>query len=333
MKVHAAGMLLCLSAVACQQTVAPVRVERTVFLMGTLATLVVESPDRSSGVERLDRMVRLIEETEADLSTWREDSLLSQFNRQPIGTWLDVPRRVCSLLDQVVYWYEETDGAFDPAIGALVEVWSLRGDGRQPSADELAMARARSGFHHFRIDSENCALSRAVDAAIDAGGFGKGAALDRVRHAVRDAPGSWLVDFGGQVAVSSNSGDGGWSIAVAHPEFRDVSILELQLDEGSVATTGGSERDIVMDNDVRLGHVIDPQTGQTVSRRGSVTVWHHDAVVADMLSTALYVMDAKDAVRWSEARGIAAYFADVNPATGLVDRTATEAFSARFLSE
>jgi len=88
-----------------------------------------------------------------------------------------------------------------------------------------------------------------------------------------------------------------------------------------------------MDNDVRLGHVIDPRTGQTVSRRGSVTVWHHDALVADMLSTALYVMDAQDAVRWSEARGIAAYFADVNPETGVVDRTATEAFSARFLSE
>ena len=333
MTLRAVVMGLCLAAVACQRPVIPTRVERTVFLMGTLATLVVESPDRPSGVERLDQMVRLIEETEANLSTWREDSLLSQFNRQPVGTWLNVPRPVCLVLDQVDYWYNETDGAFDPAIGALVEVWALRGDGRHPSADELAVARAQSGFHHVRIDSENCALSRAVDAAIDAGGFGKGAALDRVRHAVRDAPGSWLIDFGGQVAVSSNAGHGGWSIAVAHPEFRDVSILELDLDEGSVATTGGSERDIVTANDVRLGHVIDPRTGQTVSRPGSVTVWHHDALVADMLSTALYVMDAQDAVRWSEARGIAAYFADVNPETGVVDRTATEAFSARFLSE
>ena len=333
MKVHAAGMVLCLSAVACQQTVAPVRVERTVFLMGTLVTLVVESPDRPSSVGRLDRMVRLIEETEADLSTWREDSLLSMFNRQPLGTWLNVPRRVCSVLDQVAYWYEETEGAFDPAIGVLVDAWSLRGEGRQPDADELAAARARSGFRHFAIDAENCALSRAVDAAIDAGGFGKGAALDRVRHAVRDEPGSWLIDFGGQVALSSNFGDGGWPIAVAHPEFRDISILELELDEGSVATTGGSERDIVMNNDVRLGHVIDPQTGQTVSRRGSVTVWHQDAVVADMLSTALYVMGSKNALEWSEARDIAAYFADVDTETGVVVQTATDAFGARFLGE
>ncbi|GIS97807.1 MAG: hypothetical protein CM1200mP25_0440 [Acidobacteriota bacterium] len=39
-------------------------------------------------------------------------------------------------------------------------------------------------------------------------------------------------------------------------------ILELDLDEGSVATTGGSERDIVTANDVRLGHVIDPRAGK-----------------------------------------------------------------------
>jgi len=333
MTLRAAGLGLCLAAVACQQPVTLTRVERTVFLMGTLATFVVESPDRPSGVERLDAMVRLIEDTEADLSTWREDSLLSQLNQQPVGTWLNVTRPVCSVLNQVASWYEETGGAFDPAIGALIEAWSLRGDGRQPNAEELAAARARSGFHHVRIDSENCALFREVDVVIDAGGFGKGVALDRVRHAIRDEPGSWLIDFGGQVAVSSNAGHVGWSIAVAHPEFRDVPILELDLDEGSVATTGGSERDIVTANDVRLGHVIDPRTGQTVSRPGSVTVWHHDALVADMLSTALYVMDAQDAVRWSEARGIAAYFADVNPETGVVDRTATEAFSARFLSE
>ena len=333
MTLRAAGLGRCLAAVACQQPVTLTRVERTVFLMGTLATFVVESPDRPSGVERLDAMVRLIEDTEADLSTWREDSLLSQLNQQPVGTWLNVTRPVCSVLNQVASWYEETGGAFDPAIGALIEAWSLRGDGRQPNAEELAAARARSVFHHVRIDSENCALFREVDVVIDAGGFGKGVALDRVRHAIRDEPGSWLIDFGGQVAVSSNAGHGGWSIAVAHPEFRDVPILELDLDEGSVATTGGSERDIVTANDVRLGHVIDPRTGQTVSRPGSVTVWQHDALVADMLSTALYVMDAQDAVRWSEARGIAAYFADVNPETGVVDRTATEAFSARFLSE
>ena len=230
MTLRAAGLGLCLAAVACQQPVTPTRVERTVFLMGTLATFVVESPDRPSGVERLDAMVRLIEDTEANLSTWREDSLLSQLNQQPVGTWLNVTRPVCSVLNQVASWYEETGGAFDPAIGALIEAWSLRGDGRQPNAEELAAARARSGFHHVRIDSENCALFREVDVVIDAGGFGKGVALDRVRHAIRDEPGSWLIDFGGQVAVSSNAGHVGWSIAVAHPEFRDVPILELDLD-------------------------------------------------------------------------------------------------------
>ena len=63
MKRPAAGMLLCLAAIACQQNPSTVRVERTVFLMGTFATFVSASHDRQTGLDRLDRMVQVIEKT------------------------------------------------------------------------------------------------------------------------------------------------------------------------------------------------------------------------------------------------------------------------------
>ena len=42
----AAGMLLCLAATACHTDSTSIRVERPVFLMGTVATLTVDVPDR-----------------------------------------------------------------------------------------------------------------------------------------------------------------------------------------------------------------------------------------------------------------------------------------------
>jgi thiamine biosynthesis lipoprotein len=39
---------------------------------------------------------------------------------------------------------------------------------------------------------------------------------------------------------------------------------------------------------------------------GSVTVWHRRALVADILSTALFVMGPDEGLRWAESRGIAA---------------------------
>ena len=165
---------------------------------------------------------------------------------------------------------------------------------------------------------------------LDAGGFGKGEALDRVREAERDRPGAWLIDFGGQVAVSGESVAGAWPAAVAHPTRRDTPVLELLLAAGSLATSGGSERDLVLESGARFGHIIDPRTGRPVSRSASVTVWHEDAFAADVLSTALYVMGPEEGLAWAGDYGFAVCFIVPDLPSGDVTFRATPAFAARF---
>ena len=84
---------------AARQTpaVAPIQVERTVHLMGTWATLVVQAADRSAGLQTLERMVGVIERTEASLSTWRADSVLGALNRQPAGEPFGLPPARCAV--------------------------------------------------------------------------------------------------------------------------------------------------------------------------------------------------------------------------------------------
>ncbi len=328
--------LLCLGAAACGLAAAtapsrqPVRVERTVFLMGTVATLVAETADRETGLAKLERMVRVIERTEGELSTWREDSVLSAVNRQPVGEPLAVPRAVCGLLDRLGGWSAATGGAFDPAVGGLIDVWGLRGEGRQPDDDELEAALAVSGLGHLEIDSEACDITRRAAVTLDAGGFGKGEALDRVREAERHRPGAWFIDFGGQIAVSGEVSDGPWTVGLAHPARRDTAVVELALATGSIATSGGSERDLVLEDGTRIGHIIDPRSGRPVSRSGSVTVWHESAFVADALSTALYVTGQEGGMAWAAAHGIAACFIAADPESGDVAFRATPGFESRF---
>lgn len=308
----------------------PVRVERTVFLMGTFATFVAETADREAGLAKLERMVRVVERTEAELSTWRDDSVLSAVNGQPVGEALPVPPTVCGLLRRIGRWHAATDGAFDPAVGALIEAWDLRGDGRQPDDDDLQAALAASGLDKLVLDAESCAVTRRTAVTIDAGGFGKGEALDRVREAERGRSGAWFIDFGGQMTVSGEASDGAWTVGVAHPARRGLSVLELSLAAGSLATSAGSERDLVLEDGSRIGHIIDPRNGWPVIRSASVTVWHESAFVADVLSTALYVMGQDRGIAWAAARGIAACFiAFDRDVVDVVFRT-TPAFEARF---
>ena len=328
MKIAAA--LLCLAAAACQQPAAPVRAERTVVLMGTTATFAADAADRAAALARLERMVRVVEAAEAELSTWRDDSALSELNRQPPGEPLSVPPALCDLLGRLEGWRAATAGAFDPAVGSLIDAWDLRAAGRRPDAAALGAARARAGWPLLGFDGEACAVTRLADATLDAGAFGKGEALDRVRAAERDDPGAWFIDFGGQVAVSGGVAGAEWPVALAHPAHRDRPVAELLLAGGSLATSGGSERALALGSGHRIGHILDPRSGAPVARQASVAVWHPNAFTADVLSTALYVMGPDAGLAWAAARDFAACFIVPGAGSDRVTFLTTPAFERRF---
>ncbi len=313
-----------------QTPTAALRVERTVHLMGTWATLVVEAADRSAGLQALEQMVGVIERAEASLSTWRADSVLGALNRHSAGQPFGLPPALCGLWPRLARWHRLTDGAFDPAVGRLVEAWGLRADGSVPAPDALRAALAATGFAHFGFDAETCRVTRTVDATLDAGAFGKGEALRRLMAVAGDGH-AWMVDFGGQVAAGGRPAAQGWPVAVAHPSRRHQPALELFLAVGSLATSGASERTRVV-GDRPVAHILDPRTGLPVHRHGSVTVWHDDPLAADVLSTALYVMGAGEGLDYAERHGVAALFLAPGPDGdgGTVTFRASRQFEARF---
>ena len=310
------------------------RVKRQVYLMGTRATLVTLAPDRGTGLRQLEWMLQALESTEHELSTWDSDSLISRLNHHPVGQPWSAPAPLCELFDDVFRWYRDTGGAFDPAVGPLLDAWGTRQRGYRPTAAALADARARTGLGHFVFRPGTCDVTRVADASLDSGAFGKGAALDRVvgqGRARETAP--WMIDLGGQVAVSGVPVDGSWPVAIAHPVHRTETAFELALTMGSVAVSGGSERDRWVD-DEPIGHIVDPRTGRPVNRDASVVVWHPRALVADVLATALYVMGVDEGLRWAESQGVAACFLLPNgsPRSARdLDVRATGAFQRRFL--
>ena len=313
-----------------QPAAARAPVERTVLLMGTWATLMVQAPDRPAGLRRLERMVGRIERVEASLSTWRADSVLSALNRRPVNEPFALPPALCGLWPRLARWRCLTGGAFDPAVGRLVEAWGLRTGGAVPAPDALRAAHAASGFARFRFDAEACRVTRTADATLDAGAFGKGEALRRLAADSSDGP-PWLVDFGGQIAVGGAPAEGGWPVALAHPSRRHQAVLDLTLATGSLATSGASERSSAVEGR-RLAHILDPRSGRPVHRAESVTVWHEDPLTADILSTALYVLGADDGLDFAERHGLAAVFLVPDPAAGAARLTvrASPAFRARF---
>lgn len=297
-------------------------VQRDVYLMGTRARLSTYAGSRDVGLVTLESALRVLEDAEQELSTWRRDSSVSALNHQRIGRpWRAAPG-LCRMFADVYRWQSSTGGAFDPSIGRLLDAWDTHGEGRVPTRAELSAARRSSGLGLLAFDESSCTLTRVGDVAIDVGAFGKGEALDRVAAALGHTP--WMVDLGGQISVGAPQADGtSWSMAIAHPLDRSRSVVRVRLSEGSLSTSAGSERDLQV-NGTRVGHILDPRTGQPAAFRGSVTVWHRSGLAADALSTALYVMGPDDGLRWAEWHDISACY--LIPEHGSIRVAMTQSF-------
>jgi len=253
-------------------TLTPI-VRRAQYLMGTVCEITVAS----SNAAQIESAFAEAKRIESMLSTWTEDSALSRLNRGETG---EPPAELTALLGQTLEWSRRTNGAFDPRIRALVEIWKTRGKGALPDNAAIAAALTRHEWEE--------------------GGFGKGYALDRMLATLQASEA--MINFGGQVAVR-----GAFGVTIADPARRDTSVVALTLRNGSLSTSSASEKSFEV-RGRRFSHIIDPRTGQALPPRGSVSVIAAQALTADILSTALYVMGEDDGLRWADANGVAAIF-------------------------
>lgn len=284
--------LLLLAATPCTGDVA---VERSAYLMGTLLRVEARGSDRGCTVAATEAALDEIARLESVLSSWRPDSEVGRLNRAVPGVRVALSPELTGLLAEATSWHERTDGAFDPAVGALIEAWDLRGAGRLPSPSELESARRSSGLARLTLSA---GVAARPDTAwwLDTGAFGKGAALRSAAavlraHGVADA----VLDFGGQLLVLG----GPHEVAVADPRARSEAMPQrLRLTGASISTTSSSERHVAVAG-ARYGHVLDPRNGRPVAAWGSVSVVAADALVADALSTALFVLGPAAALEWA----------------------------------
>lgn len=285
-----------------------VRLSRTVLVMGTQLRMDVLAASRPAALGATESSYQAVLRADALLSTWHASSLDSVNHATP-GDTAVMPSPLAMLLEEVLPWRDSTGAAFEPVSGALSDAWNLRGAGRVPSADDLRQALASTGPLAMAIRG-SIAVRQCDGAWLDSGAFGKGAALRLAARALaNDGIHAALLDFGGQVlAVGAPEGANGWTIAVADPRDRQRAALELLIRDMSASTSAQSERFVTVDGR-RYGHILDPRTGRPVPAWGSVTVIAADPLLADILSTALFVMGPDDGLAWANRhRSIGAVF-------------------------
>ena len=119
--------------------------------------------------------------------------------------------------------------------------------------------------------------------SLDMGGFAKGFALERVRRMVVEAGAeSALINFGNSsvAAISHHPYGEWWGVGVEHTRVQGVMAHDVHLCDNAMSVSGRTPRGEY--------HIVNPRTGGTVAGEELILVEGRSALVAEVLSTALY---------------------------------------------
>ena len=86
------------------------------------------------------------------MSTYQPQSALSCFNVAPAGTWHVLPSECFDVVKRAMDVARESDGAYDPTVGPLVNLWGFGPDAARskPPSDAQVTADTTSQMVQIR---------------------------------------------------------------------------------------------------------------------------------------------------------------------------------------
>ena len=134
-----------------------------------------------------------VEQVDAQMSPWKPDSDLVRLNREEVGTWVELPAEPLQVLARALEINRLSAGAFDPALGDLVDAWGFGPVRDAPDAAAIRAARDQDrGPAHQRLELDLGAGRARKRAPVQLApcGIAKGYAVDRMVDALR-RPTAW----------------------------------------------------------------------------------------------------------------------------------------------
>ncbi|WP_041542984.1 FAD:protein FMN transferase [Oceanimonas sp. GK1] len=284
--------------------------------MGTYYSVKIvgaEDSRRDALQAEIDRRLELVND---QMSTYREASELSRFNRYDGSAPFAVSADTARVVTAALQLGRLSNGALDVTVGPLVNLWGFGPDARPteiPSDERLAEVKSQTGLEHLSVQTraEGEFLQKALPGLyVDLSSIAKGYGVDVVSEYLSEQGlTNHLVEIGGEVRTSGLNAHGqDWRIAVEKPGPGEGVVQQVvALANTSVATSGDYRNYYELDGK-RLSHTLDPATGRPITHRlASVTVIHPSCMMADGLATALTVMGTEQALAFAERQGLAVY--------------------------
>lgn len=267
----------------------------------------------------------VLDEIDMAASVWVPNSVISEVNNadaasftivSPTNSYFQDNFQLCKEV------YNNTNGAFNPTVGALVNAWGFGFKNRENMDSTLVDSLLQTvGFsdEELRLKVTDTAITvykANPNTNLDYNGIAQGYSVD-VLGAYFKTKGvhHFMIEVGGELLANGRKSDGSfWKIGIDKPTNENMErtlAATLKLDNMSVATSG-NYRKFYEKEGVRYAHTIDPKTGFPVQHSLlSVTVIMTNCGLADAYATSFMVLGlekSKNLIVSHPDLGIEAYF-------------------------
>ena len=267
------------------------------YVFGTLVDISIYGESDANAQEISNQVIREFQELHNRLHAWRPSELSSINHAFARGdTPVSIKPDLSAMIQDATRLSMQSNGAFNPAIGGLIEEWGFHHDEFAPKEvdkNKLAsLIQANPQMSNIVLE-DGKVFSKNPAAQLDLGGYAKGYALDIAvielrKVGVKNA----LINIGGNIIALGKHGEKPWRVGIQHPR-KPNAIAALDLDDGwAIGTSGDYQRYFELAGK-RYCHIIDPATGYPVQGVQAVTVLIppqiNTGVLSDVASKPIFI--------------------------------------------
>lgn len=227
------------------------------------------------------------------MSTYISDSDISKLNRNESNTVDEHFIRVFNASKKI---YNETNGAFDPTIGVVVNAWDFGPQGKIQELDSLKIDSLMTFVGLNKVTLIENSISKPKGTFIDFNAIAKGYGVDVIGEFLESKNiNNYLVEIGGEIRARgiNKVKESTWRIGVEMPHFDgSQSVLKaISLEDAAMATSGTYRKFKIDENGNRYSHIINAKTGYpSKTNLLSISVIAADCMTADAYATAFKAM-------------------------------------------
>ena len=260
-------------------------------VFGTSYAITYYSENEQDFREDFDSLFSTINKS---LSTYKEDSEISKINRNE-ATIVDA--HFITVFNESKHIFKETEGAFDPTIGAVVNAWNFGPKGKVIGLDEkkIDSLMASVGLDKVNLMGERV-IKENPNTFIDFNAIAKGYGVDVVSNFLESQNiSNYIVEIGGEIRAKGMNMESQkpWRVGIEKPNFDGTQSLikAIDLHNEAMATSGTYRKYSIDENGNRYSHIIDAKTGYpSKTNLLSISVIANTCMVADAYATAFESM-------------------------------------------